>query len=229
MRRISILILLVFVFFSCKKNNNRGQKTISHVDSLSKKSEILADKLKAEDIYNRIFYLVTKTDSVDVLYHYCNASINTIKVFKDSIWENFGQEDYTMLIEKVELNGKKINFKGEKSQDTPEKLYAFSLIDKSKGYWSINNKIYVDSKKIDTIQEFWQPYKDCWEDEAIYMAELIIKKESTNPIPYINIGDFHWENKDYAKAKKFYLQYLKYMKLLGKEKKVDKKIFSRID
>ena len=111
---------------------------------------------------DRIFFRVTKTDSIDVLYYYCNASINTIKVYKDSIWEDFGQEDYTMLVDKIYINEKKISFIGKKGQVTPEKLYLFEVEDESKGYWKINAKTYIDSIEMKKIKQYKEPEKECF-------------------------------------------------------------------
>ena len=119
-------------------------------------------KLNENLILNRTFYRVTKTDSIDILYHYCNASINTIKVFKDSIWEDFGQEDYTMLVNKINSNEEQISFLGKPNQVTPEKLYTFKLNNKANGYWYINNKVFIDSLSIDKIKQYKEPDSECF-------------------------------------------------------------------
>lgn len=154
------IISASFFVFSCKKEkkieNNIATENVSPVVKVATKNT------GQEFVLNKTFFRVTKTDSIDILYHYCNASINTIKVYKDSIWEDFGQEDYTMLVDKIDVSGKEISFIGKQEQVTPEKLYFFELEDESKGYWKINNKIYIDSVEIEKIKQYREPDSECF-------------------------------------------------------------------
>ena len=160
--RIHVFLIIVisnsFLFYSCKKEKNkRDNIAVKEVQSKTTQND-----LKPELIYNKTFYKVTKTDSVDILYHYCDAGINTIKVYKDSIWEDFGQEDYTMLVDRISVNGKKIVFHGKLDQVTPEKLYSFEIENESKGYWQINNRTFIDSIKISGIKQYKEPDSECF-------------------------------------------------------------------
>lgn len=164
-----ILISLLLIFTACKKSNSKKDESLTVNLVINKDSinefKVLPKKIKAEEVYNKVFYAITKTDSVDIVYHYCDASVNTIKVYKDSIWEDFGQEDYTMLVGKTDINDKELYFLGKQEQTTPVKKYSFSIENSDKGYWKINDKTYIDSLKIDKIKQYRQPDKDCWEDE----------------------------------------------------------------
>ncbi|MBU2950781.1 hypothetical protein KO493_08735 [Tamlana agarivorans] len=159
MKIIKMLFILCFIF-SCKDETKINNKVSS--ESVSLEYVVLKTHLKKESLLNKTYYQVTKTDSIDILYHYCNASVNTIKVYKDSIWQDFGQEDYSMLIDEVNVNEEKISLIGKEEQITPEKLYVFEIEEESKGYWKINGETYVDSLKIDKIKQYNEPESECF-------------------------------------------------------------------
>lgn len=161
MKVVKIFIIgISFFLFSCKQENKTENNIAS--EKVNSAIEITKKDLKQELVLNKTFFRVTKTDSVDLLYHYCNASINTIKVYKDSIWEDFGQEDYTMLVDKIDVSKNKISFTGKQQQVTPEKLYVFEIEDESMGYWKINNKTYIDNVEIGKIKQYKEPDSECF-------------------------------------------------------------------
>ncbi|AUS05681.1 hypothetical protein [Pseudotamlana carrageenivorans] len=230
MKRIGLLILIVLVLFSCEnRRTNKEINVYDDKDNALEKVDLTLSRVRENEVFNKTFFLVTKTDSLDILYHYCDAEINTIKVFKDSVWENFGQEEYTMIVKDVVSSDKRIIVKGRERHQKANENYVFKLINRNKGYWSINDKIYIDSLNVGQISEVWQPYKDCWEDEMVYVAELIISKNPTNPIPYLNLGDYYWQSQDVVKSRESYRNYINYMKLIGKENKIEKKAFLRLE
>lgn len=157
------ILKLFFIFclvFSCK-NETKVNNMVSF-EGIRPEVIVIKKGLNKESLLNKTYYRVTKTDSVDILYHFCNASVNTIKVYKDSIWQDFGQEDYTMLIDEVNVNEEKISFIGKEEQIIPEKLYVFEIEDESKGYWKINGDTFVDSLKIDKIKQYIEPESECF-------------------------------------------------------------------
>ena len=162
-KRLNTILLTLVLILTNSCNQKKNDKEIV---LLSNYSITAKDSIKIKDVYNKIFYNITQTDSIDIIYHYCDANVNTIKVYKDSIWEDFGQESYTMnySVSKV-LNNKTILMSNPNQID-----FTFELLDIQKGYWKINNKIYIDSLKIDAIIQYEQPCLECWdEDDCIEM------------------------------------------------------------
>jgi hypothetical protein len=161
---IIILITFFIILINCKKKqSNLSEKSSTKQQVI--KTDTISDKISLKILYGKTFYMITKTDSIDILYHYCNASINTIKVYKDSVFEDFGQEDYTMKVGKKELVENQILFFGKEEQSVPEKKYNFKYLNKNKGYWKINNKIYIDSLYINSLPSIKQPCIECWDKE----------------------------------------------------------------
>jgi len=155
----SIVTLTIILFISCKKSTlTINQNKIQEANTTK---EVLQQQ--PENIYNKTFFKVTKTDSIDILYHFCSASINTIRVYKDSVFEDFGQEFYTMRVVKENVNNGEVLFLGDTSQSNP--LNRFHFIKKDKNYWNINGNIYIDSLFAHTIPNIIQPCIECWEKE----------------------------------------------------------------
>ena len=145
-KRLNTILLALVLILTNSCNQKKNDKEIV---LLSNYSITVKDSIKIKDIYNKIFYNITQTE-----------------VYKDSIWEDFGQESYTMnySVSKV-LNNKTILMSNPNQID-----FTFELLDIQKGYWKINNKIYIDSLKIDAIIQYEQPCLECWdEDDCIEM------------------------------------------------------------
>ena len=145
-KRLNTILLTLVLILTNSCNQKKNDKEIV---LLSNYSITVKDSIKIKDIYNKIFYNITQTE-----------------VYKDSIWEDFGQESYTMnySVSKV-LNNKTILMSNPNQID-----FTFELLDIQKGYWKINNKIYIDSLKIDAIIQYEQPCLECWdEDDCIEM------------------------------------------------------------
>lgn len=223
---ISFLLISFFGIISCNQNRNKSQQQITTNKEYSDISKSVEEpqSTNIDTLYNRIFYKITQTDSIDILYHPCDASINTIKITKDFIYEDMGQEDTKMYYSKVDKREDTIFFINSTNEQ-----YKFLPINIKKGYWIIDDKIFVDSLEVNNMVEFWEPYKECWGDEAFEMSLSVIKQEKTNPIGYLNLGDLYWEKGDYSKAKEAYLNYIVYMKLSKKEKKILKYVRKRLE
>ncbi|MFK8269122.1 hypothetical protein [Capnocytophaga cynodegmi] len=222
---VSFLLISFFGVISCNQNKNKYQQEIAinkqYSDILNRVEDL--PPINVDTLYNRVFYKITQTDSMDILYHPCDASINTIKITENFIYEDMGQEDIEMYYSKINKEKDTIFFVGKDEQ------YKFYLLNVEKGYWKIDDKIFIDSSKIDNVAEFWEPYKKCWGDEAFEMSLSMINQEQTNPIGYLNLGDLYWEKGDYSKAKDAYSNYIMYMKLSKKGKKISEYVYKRLE
>ena len=157
------LLLIAYLILTGCKNNYSSKELVTKPQT--KKIFDTIKNLRPEILYGKTFFFLTKTDSVDILYHYCNANINTIKVYENSIFEDFGQEDYTIKLVKKNIENNKIIFYGDNEQLAPVKKYTFKYLDKKQGYWKINNKIYIDSIYSSGIPNIEQPCTDCWDKD----------------------------------------------------------------
>ncbi|MPS72953.1 MAG: hypothetical protein E2590_07335 [Chryseobacterium sp.] len=125
------------------------------------------------DIYNEIightFFKIEETKNGKVLYKPCDANIQKYKVYKDSIFHNWGQEYYTYNIESIKKIKTQITYKttykynGE-IPDTKDSLMIFERIGKDKAYWKINGELFIDSLYISSVSHVNQPCSECYDD-----------------------------------------------------------------
>jgi len=171
-KNLVFFTMIVIVLCSCNQKKRQDNHKIINKKTID--LSIIKDLPNIKDIYNMAFYKVTQTDSIDIIFHYCDANVNTIKVYRDSIWEDFGQESYTMSYSVSKVINNKIIFLSNPNQ----RDFTFEILDIQKGYWEINNKIYIDSLKINTITHYEQPCIECWDEDDC--AEMERRKKLEN-------------------------------------------------
>ncbi len=137
---------------------------------------------KDNALVGKTFYRITKDKDKHILYEFCDASINEIKIYRDSVFENFGQEYYYMKISEISRINESYIIKTKGVVD----IYNMKMIDSVSGFWKINNHIYVDSIKSNRIEKIIEPCIEChdketcdeWakEEEQIKQQKVIQKK-----------------------------------------------------
>ncbi|WP_144283277.1 hypothetical protein [Chryseobacterium echinoideorum] len=132
------------------------------------------------DITGHTFFRVEDTKEGKVLYQPCDAKTPKYIIYKDSIFRDWGQENYILIISKI-LNTKNqtiFRTKYKYNNETPEtndSLITFQQLDKNKKFWKINGEIFIDSLYINTIPHSKQPCKECYDD-----CEDIERSDSKN-------------------------------------------------
>ena len=223
----TLIFLLIAILFTtnCRqsKSNFNTNLMANKNDSITNSNKENFQTIKIDTLYGKTFYRITETDSIDILYHFCDASINTIKINKDFIYEDVGQEDIKMYYLEVIKQNDSIIFIGKDNQQ-----YSLSPLKTKKYYWKINNNFFIDSIGVNHIAEYWEPYEKCWGEEAFDMALSVIKSDKNDPIGYLNLGDIYWKKNDTLKAKKAYKNYIFCMKKIKKEDKILKRVYKRL-
>jgi hypothetical protein len=104
------------------------------------------------NIEGHTFLKVTERHSQKVLFKPCQASIETFKFYKDSIFHNWGQEYDN--IKKISKEVKTDGYILKGYNDNLREINEIKII-KPKGesiYWIINNKVFIDSINLERIK-----------------------------------------------------------------------------
>ncbi|MRT92835.1 hypothetical protein [Ancylomarina sp. 16SWW S1-10-2] len=115
-------------------------------------------------------------------------------------------------------------------QINPQVFGEVTLYDCSKvndEYWE-----YISPEEVlnlNNIAYYLQQLEDpkC-NDCIILILEKIIKASPTRIVAYLNLGDAHWSNKNYTKAKSAYAKYCELMQAKGKKTKIPKRVSDRM-
>lgn len=125
------------------------------------------------DIEGHTFLRVTERNSQKVLFEPCSASIETFKFYKDSIYHNWGQE-----YDKIKNISKEDKTEGYLLKGYNDNLREISeiKISRPKGkdiFWTINNKIFIDSIKFERVKLEKEKCEEEVEKEEIVDYETI--------------------------------------------------------
>jgi hypothetical protein len=103
-------------------------------------------------------------------------------------------------------------------------LYSLTYFKSLKNWIPISKVNLIKYTNIAYYLEKAKAYK-----ESIYLLEKILAKYPKRTVAYLNIADAYWGDKNKNKAIENYKIYVKQMKDNGKEKKIPKKVFERIN
>lgn len=117
------------------------------------------------------------------------------------------------------LNSFKLYTKEVKSMKNISEELLFTLMFN----FDLNNKTLVNYNDIAYYLEKHESFKG-----SIFLLEKIVEKFPNRMVAYINLGDAYWGNSEQDKAIKAYDTYITQMKAKGKESKIPKRVFDRV-
>ena len=193
------------------------------------KSYYLLFNKSCDHSLNAIFEL--KSTLFDNIFFKTFNKIDLNKLLNTPLWINKEIElekiksqeflsSYNKIINKYK---NKLNFK-----DDVENLLVYSE-DKCEPKYYINYKYFFeeDINKSNDIAFFFE--QAGYFKESIYLLEKILEKYPKRTVAYLNIADAYWGDNNKDKAIENYKIYISQMKENGKETKIPKRVFERIN
>ncbi|TWP29261.1 hypothetical protein ETU08_03455 [Apibacter muscae] len=150
MKYLSIITIILFTY-SCKGHETKVDK----IESLNSDST----KYSLVGIWNKL--TINKKDTI--IYQPCDANNTSIKVTRDSVIIDYGQEILAyFILEKNNYNNKHIEFK---LSGTNNKLECI-INNKTTAFWIINGTKNLFTKSdISKFKTIEQPCIECWEED----------------------------------------------------------------
>ncbi|WDF59946.1 hypothetical protein PQ462_00940 [Flavobacterium sp. KACC 22758] len=175
MKQISMLFCLILL-------------SISIISCKDKKRIANLKEKKLQLPVGHTFFRVTIKNRDTVICQPCDANIAKYVIYKDSVFHNWGQENYMLNIVSLINGGNQIKLKTtyKYNNETPDGIDSTITIQQlNKKIWKINDEIFIDSLHINSIRHINQPCKEfdnCDENkkEVNISALFAINKQWSN-------------------------------------------------
>ena len=159
MEKLFRLILLISTFSSCQE---------------------IKTKIDFSEVNNHAFYEVKKINSINSIYEPCDAS-NKKYTIKDSfvVYTTAQDGDFKYKILNITKGNNDYEFK-IKNTDPTQNVSILNIKKIDNKYYSINNKVFIDSVFIKTISHIKQSCEECGNCDDIKKQVNIINNQTVN-------------------------------------------------